>query len=243
MIVPAPLILPEHVGQYSVGAAAQTAHALAERVGDGLRNALEARGKASLVVSGGRSPVGFMEALAAQALDWAQVSVTLADERWLSPAHSDSNAGLVRKALLRGAAARASFVPLYGGEASPETGLSACIDRLSRIGMPFDVVVLGMGEDGHTASLFPESAELRGLLAPDAPLAGVVHPPHAPHPRISLSLPALLDSRSIFVLIGGQRKREVIEQACRRADPLSMPIAAVLLQQRTPVEVFCDAPD
>lgn len=238
-----PLHLPAHVGGGSYGTAVQAARALAERVGDLLRSALESRERASLVVSGGRSPVAFMEVLSQQALDWAKVYVTLADERWVPPDDPDSNAGLVRSALLQGKAATARFVALYGGEATPEAGVASCTERLSRMMRPFDVMVLGMGEDGHTASLFPESAELEGLLAPDAAPVGAVRPPHAPHARISMSLPGLLDSRVVFILISGPRKREVIERACAQANPLSKPIAAVLMQFRTPVEVFYGATD
>ena len=238
-----PLRLPEHVAGCTFATAEQAAHALADRVGDLLRGALESRGRASLVVSGGRSPVVFMEALSQQALDWAKVSVTLVDERWVPAGHPDSNAGLVASALLHDKAASAEFVSLYGGEANPEDGVASCIERLSAITRPFDVVVLGMGEDGHTASLFPESGELEGLLAPGAAPVGAVRPPHAPHARMSLSLPGLLDSRIVFLLISGARKREVIEQACAQADPLSKPIAAVLMQLRTPVEVLYGATD
>lgn len=241
MSEPAALHLPAHIRQRRFALAAQSAQALAEWVAHLLRQAIERRGHASLVVSGGRSPVAFLEALSEQSLGWEQVCVTLVDERWVPTDHPDSNAGMVRSALLRGAAAKARFVDLYGGQETPQAGLKACLERLSGIARPFDVVVLGMGEDGHTASLFAQSAELAGLLAPDALPAAVVHPPVAPHARISLSLPGLLHSRAIFLLISGRRKRVVMEQACLTADPLLMPVAAVLTQQRTPVEVFYGA--
>jgi 6-phosphogluconolactonase len=240
MAQPVRLALPAHIVQHGFEDDAALAAALAERVAEALRAALRARSRATLVVSGGRSPRAFLGALARQALDWPRVSVTLADERWLPAAHADSNAGMVRAALLREAAASADFVPLYGGEATPEAGAAACIARLARLPRPFDAVVLGMGEDGHTASLFPGSAALPGLLADSAPPAAAVQPPNAPHARMSLSLPALLDARTVFIQIGGGGKRAVIEAAAQ-ADPLQMPIAAVLRQRRTPVEVFYDA--
>ncbi len=237
------LRLPEHVGQSTHATSTAAAQALAEHVGDTVRKALDARGEASLVVSGGRSPVAFMEALASQNLDWAKVSVTLADERWVPAGHPDSNAGLVSKHLLSGQAAKGALVNLYGGEETPEAGVAGCIERLSKMPTPFDVVVLGMGEDGHTASLFPHAAELKGLLDPKAPAAGAVHPDGAPHARMSLSLPRLLDARAIYILISGPRKREVIEAAWREADPLSKPVTTVLMQQRTPVDVVYGAAD
>ena len=236
MAAPVRLALPAHVVQHGF----EDDAALAERVGEALRAALRARPRAALVVSGGRSPRAFLGVLAEQALDWPRVSVTLADERWLPPSHADSNAGMVRAALLREAAAGADFVPLYGGEATPEAGVAACIARLARLPRPFDAVVLGMGEDGHTASLFAGSAALPGLLAGTAAPVAPVQPPSAPYARMSLSLPALLDARTVFIHIGGAGKRAVIEAAAQ-ADPLRMPIAAVLRQRRTPVEVFYDA--
>lgn len=233
------LALPDHVAQHASADAAATAAALAARVGAQLRSALAGQDAATLVVSGGRSPLAFLAALSCERLPWDRVMVTLADERWLPADAADANAGLVRTALLQNEAAAATFVPLYGGEPTPEAGAAACAARLARLPRPFAAVVLGMGEDGHTASLFPGSAALPTLLAADAPAVAAVHPPAAPHPRISLGLPLLLDARTVFVQIGGPEKRAVLQRAAA-ADPLQMPIAAVLAQRHTPVEVFYD---
>jgi 6-phosphogluconolactonase len=166
--------------------------------------------------------------------------VTLADERWLPPEHPDSNAGLVQANLLQGAAAAARFVPLYGGEASPETGLEACAARLAEFPRPFDVVLLGMGEDGHFASLFPGASNLAPLLAEDGPALAAVHPPVAPHPRVSLGLSALLDAKLVLLQIQGPRKAAVIGAA---ADGADSPIAALLRQTRTALQVFFSPAD
>lgn len=238
MAVESRLTLPRHVGQNVFDDGRTMAAALADRVAAMLRHALGQRRTASLVVSGGRSPLPFLRALGQRELDWSRVSVTLADERWLPPEHPDSNAGTVQASLQQGPAAAARFVPLYGGEESPEAGLAACELRLAEVSRPFDVVVLGMGEDGHFASLFPGVAGLSGLLADSGPSLAAVNPPAAAHPRMTQSFAALLDARQLLVQIHGPRKRTVIEEAAERGDAELQPIAALLQQTRTPVQVF-----
>lgn len=230
------LKLAGYVRQEVFDDAPSMAAALADRVAGILRIALSERGEATLVVPGGRSPVAFFQALARHDLDWTRVTVTLADERWVPAEHPDSNARLVRAHLLQGPAAAARFVPLYGGEASPAAGLEACAGRLAALPRPFDVVLLGMGEDGHFASLFPGAAGLSQLLAEDGPALAEVIPPAAPHARMSLGLSALVDARQVLVQIQGPRKAEVIEAAAAGAD--EYPVASLLGQQRGPVQVF-----
>ncbi|NMG76901.1 6-phosphogluconolactonase [Aromatoleum diolicum] len=237
------LALPSHVGQSLFDDERSMAAALADRVAAMLRHALGQRRTASLVVSGGRSPLPFLRALAHRDLDWPRVSVTLADERWLPPEHPDSNAGMVQASLLQGPAAAARFVPLYGGEDSPEAGLAACELRCAELSRPFDVVVLGMGEDGHFASLFPGVPGLSSLLAENGPSLAAVNPPGASHPRMTFSHAALLDARQLLVQIHGPRKRAVIEEAAARGDADLQPIAALLQQTRTPVQVFFSPAD
>ncbi len=232
------LALPGHVGQEVFGDGRAMAGALADRVAAMLRHALGARGQASLVVSGGRSPAAFFRALAQRELDWTRVSLTLADERWVPADHPDSNARTVQANLLQGPAAQARFIPLYGGEDGPEAGLPACAERLAALPRPFDVVLLGMGEDGHFASLFPGVEGLDHLLAEEGPPLAAVHPPAAPHARMSLTLAALLDARRVVVQIHGPNKRAVIEEAAARVEPAVHPIAALLRQRRCPVQVF-----
>jgi 6-phosphogluconolactonase len=236
------LALPRHVGQAIFPDGATMSAALADRVAAMLRHTLGCRDAASLVLSGGRSPAAFLRALGQRKLDWSRVTVTLADERWVPPGHPDSNAGMVKANLLQGSAAAASFVPLYGGEEDPAAGVASCTERLRDVPRPFDVVVLGMGEDGHFASLFPGIAGLESLLAASAPasapaLAAVV-PPLAAHPRMTLTLPALLDARNVLLQINGARKRAVIEEATAHGDPLRHPVAALLQQTATPMRVF-----
>ena len=153
------LELPTGVVARSDASAEAHADALAQRVADALRQAIDSRGSATLVVSGGRSPVAFFGALAQQALDWRQVLVSLADERWVPVNHASSNEALVRRHLLRGAASEAKFLGLYRVAGSLEQAAELADAAFAEL-PPIDVLVLGMGDDGHTASLFPEGKEL-----------------------------------------------------------------------------------
>ncbi len=231
------------LNQYEFGSAVEAAGALAQAIAQHLQAAIAARGRASLVVSGGRSPVPLFEALRRCPLAWDRVWVTLADERWVEPTSSASNEKLLRDHLLLGAAAAAHFVGLKSAHVQPGQALddrSVALDALPR---PYDVVVLGMGDDGHIASLFPEAEGLVAALDPQgsARLAAIV-PPAAPHPRISQTLAALLDARQIFLLLAGAEKRARFAEALAGAAPTDLPIAAVLGQSRVPVAVYWSAP-
>jgi 6-phosphogluconolactonase len=212
---------------------------LATRIAASLAAAIGARGLASLVVSGGRSPVRLFEILRAQPLDWGHVCVALADERWVSPEDADSNERLVREVLLKDHAAPARFLGLKNGAPTPDLGAVSAWETFARVPRPFDAVVLGMGDDGHTASLFPGSPNLPRALN-QAAAAGCVGmwSPAAPHPRLSLNLTALLDSRRIMVLITGESKWRTYAAACAAGPVEDMPIRAVLRQSRTPVDVM-----
>src|SRR6202521_884649 len=177
---------------------------LATLVAGNLTAAIGARGLASLVVSGGRSPVRLFEILRTQPLDWGRVCIALADERWVAPDDAASNERLVRDVLLKDHAASARFLGLKNGAPTPDLGAVSAWETFARVPRPFDAVILGMGDDGHTASLFPGSPNLPRALNPAA-VAGCVgmRSPVAPHPRLSLNLSALLDSRRIVVLITG----------------------------------------
>jgi 6-phosphogluconolactonase len=221
------------------GSAEALADALATRVAELLREAVVRRGHASLVVSGGSTPVPFFHRLSEQELPWAAVTVTVADERWVPEHDERSNARLVREHLLRGAAAQARFVSLKTDAADPFAGESATAQRLGQVPRPFDVVVLGMGGDGHTASLFPNSEQLAFALDPDTarPCLGV-HGDKPPRERISLTAAALLDSRWIALHIGGEEKWEVLTAAAEPGDAAVYPIRAILHQQKVPVHVY-----
>ena len=213
--------------------------ALADEIAAGLRNAIAARRLASLVVSGGKSPIRMFELLRAEELDWSSVCVALADERWVDPSDPASNEKLVRDVLLKGPAAAARFLGLKNGAPTPDMGAVSAWETFARVPRPFDTVVLGMGDDGHTASLFPGSPNLPGAIDPAA-AAGCVgmRAPVAPRPRLSLNLSALLDSRRIILAINGDAKWRTYLAAGAPGPVPDMPVRAVLRQTRTPVEVM-----
>jgi 6-phosphogluconolactonase len=215
------------------------ARELAAGVAGSLTAAIGARGLASLVVSGGRSPVRLFEILRTQPLEWDRVCVALADERWVAPDDPASNERLVRDVLLKDHAASARFLGLKNGAPTPDLGAVSAWETFARVPRPFDAVILGMGDDGHTASLFPGSPNLPRALNPAA-VAGCVGmwAPVAPQPRLSLNLTALLDSRRIVVLITGESKWRTFAAACAAGPVEDMPIRALLRQSRTPVDVL-----
>ncbi|MFV4847846.1 6-phosphogluconolactonase [Edwardsiella tarda] len=224
----------------------QGAQALNEQLADDiaarLRQGIAARGQASLVVSGGRTPLGLFARLSQQALDWSRVTITLADERWVAPQDEASNERLVREHLLQGAASAARFIGLKNDAATPFVGAAASEAALAAIPRPFDVVILGMGDDGHTASLFPGAENLFPALAMDSGRVCMgMTPLTAPLDRITLTLPALLDSRQIYLHLVGDTKRQVYLQAVGGVEVNEMPIRAVLQQSRTPVDVYWTA--
>jgi 6-phosphogluconolactonase len=215
---------------------------LALHVADRLRTAIEARGQAVLAVSGGKSPIALFEQLRVQPIDWSKVHVLLVDERCVAHEHADSNTALVRQHLLQDAAAPAMLMPYF--DALPETldepALNALVKaadlRLAALPWPIDVAILGMGEDGHTASLFPDAPGLETALRSNGPMAWVI-PASAPHPRLTLTLPALLSSRELVLSIAGKAKTAVYKQALNRTDR-ALPVSLVLHQHQTPVSVW-----
>jgi len=212
---------------------------LAQQLGRSLDAAIAARGLASLVVSGGKTPVRLFEMLRAQSLDWSRVCIALADERWVDVQDAASNERLVRDVLMKDKAAGARFLGLKNAAPTPDLGAVSAWETFARVPRPFDAVVLGMGDDGHTASLFPGSPNLPSALNPGA-AAGCVGmwSPVAPHPRLSLNLTALLDSRRVVLLINGDAKWTTYAAACADGAVQDMPIRAVLRQSRTPVDVM-----
>ena len=216
------------------------ASALAERIANRLRDALTERGRAVLAVSGGSTPKPFFEKLSREVLDWANVQITLVDERWVSESDPRANAGLVRNSLLQHAASAATFVPLYTGAATPEAGIEEATARINALNLPFDVVVLGMGDDGHTASFFPGGDHLAQALDLDdtAPVLSM-RAAEAGEPRITLSLSTLLNTRSLYLLVTGEHKRQLLADArLGLGDAQHMPVRAVLTQQRVAVAVY-----
>jgi 6-phosphogluconolactonase len=217
------------------------AQALAEAVAAELKMAIVARGTALLAVSGGTTPMRFFHALAQQPLEWESVVVTLVDERWVPADDERSNERLVRANLLQGKAAAARFVPLYEpGAQRPEDALLAVTTRMILLDLPFDALVLGMGEDGHCASFFPDGDNLAEATNPNTDAVVLsMRARSAVEPRITLTLPLVLDSRAIYLHIEGERKRRILQDAQYVAESnRAFPISKVLRYTRTPLKVY-----
>ena len=224
---------------------ASAATALAERVAgelaQALAQALDRGARACLAVPGGNTPRDFLRALAAYALDWARVVVLPGDDRWVGEADPRSNGALLRDALAGTPAAAATRLALVTDAPTPEAGAEAVAERLAAaLGYPprLDVAVLGVGEDGHTASLFPGGDHLAAALAPDGP--GIVSPMRAPgaaEPRITLTLPVLAGAGALHVLAFGEAKRAALARAAERP-AAAAPIRAVAEAAARPPSVY-----
>jgi 6-phosphogluconolactonase len=201
---------------------------LAQRIASELGETLRAEGRATLSVPGGTTPGPIFDVLSGVDLDWDRVSVVLNDERWVPENHARSNTALVRARLLTGRAAGASLIPLRTDARAPEDALDALSDGL-RPYLPISVLVLGMGADMHTASLFPGADRLSDALAPTAPPLMALRAEAAGEPRITLTAPVLRAALRIHVLITGAEKRAAIERAVRLSPDIA-PIACVLDQ-------------
>ena len=208
--------------------------AAAVRLAQSLAQQLDAGNRASLVVSGGSTPLECLQILSGAKLDWPRVTILPSDERWVPPDHADSNEGMIGRQLLRGTAASAHWLPFYRPNRDPEAAAAAISDDLLSLPRPFDAVLLGMGEDGHFASLFPDYMGLQAALDPASDrLCVPVQTKGSPHPRISLTLAALADSRGILLLMFGEAKRRVFDSALNGSR--KYPVAALLSQKRAPV--------
>ncbi len=211
--------------------------AAAERIAEALGRRLDAQGEASVVVSGGTSPAGVFAELARTPLAWPDVHVILSDERWVPADHEDSNEKLVRETLLSGEAQAAKLLPVYRPGVTIEDRCSELNDELRQAPFPFACALLGMGEDGHFASLFPDADNLEeGLDVDSSELCIPVNTAASRHPRVSLTLSALSRSDEILLLMFGDRKREVYETTKQAAN--GHPVSHLLRQKRAPVHVY-----
>jgi len=212
--------------------------ALTHKITGLLKQAIAIQGQASLVVPGGSTPVALFNRLSIVPLPWSKVTVTLSDERWVEDSHTDSNAKLVKDNLLINLARKASFLPLKQSGATVSAAAQAANKQLSQ--QPtFDVTLLGMGDDGHIASLFPGSQALQSgldLASQEASIA--VTPLLSNHARISLTLARLLNSHQLILFFRGKTKRSVFRRASQDGDMLSLPVTAIIKQDRTPLTIY-----
>jgi 6-phosphogluconolactonase len=208
---------------------------LAEIVARELSEAVAARGRATLAVPGGTTPGPFLCNLSAADIPWDKVTVMLTDERFVPETSDRSNTRLIRETLLQGPAAAAGFVPFYAEADAPEEVIGALIDAVSAA-LPLDVCILGMGEDMHTASLFPGADRLEEALQPGAPVLLPMRAPGAPEPRMTLSGPALRAAGSLHLLIMGEGKKLALERALADGPVIEAPVRAVL-QAPNPITI------
>ena len=217
------------------------ADACAARLTDTLATALAETGRAVVAGSGGSTPAPIYARMAAADLDWSNIAVTLIDERYVPEHAPESNAALIRQSLLTGPAAAARLVPLFHSEVTVDRAAALATQALARDGSRLDAVLLGMGEDGHTCSMFPGSPTLKTLLTPTLRPAvyGVPHGRDGAAPgleRLSINLPYLMTARRVVLAITGPAKRAVFAREAA-GDPAVQPIAA-LIAADVPLDVL-----
>jgi 6-phosphogluconolactonase len=214
----------------------QLADALADAVAGNLKAGVASRGAASLAVSGGSTPARFFKALSERAdVPWDKVTVTLVDERWVDEASDRSNGRLVKANLLKGRAAAAKFAPLYQGGDEPDASAAGAVQR--QVPQPFDAAILGMGNDGHTASFFPGGDSLAEALTTEGPVVAI-QAPGAGEPRVTLTLKVLLASKALYLHIEGEEKVATLRLAEAEGPVEAMPVRAILRQTQTPLTIY-----
>lgn len=196
--------------------------ALADRIAGALGDFLRREGRASLCLPGGATPLPVFDILSGVDLDWGRVTVLPGDERWLPEDDPRSNGGRIRRRMLTGRAVGAAFLPLYRAGLTPQEAAPVVAADLAPL-LPLSVVLLGMGADGHVASLFPGG----GGIGADAPAVLAVPAGPAPEPRLTLSAPVLAGAMEVHLLIAGTAKRAALERAAG-LPPEAAPVRAIL---------------
>lgn len=221
--------------------AAILARQLAEDLAERMRSRLQKQAKVALAVSGGKTPIAFFQQLSQQALDWQRVLITLVDERWVAADSDSSNERLVRQYLLQNKAKNAWLVPLKTAEDNVQDGFFSCETRLQEQLTTLDYAVMGMGNDGHTASWFPHSVALDKVFNPhsNAKCCPVLDAPE--YPRMTLTWQALAQCRHLFLHFQGEEKNQVFQQAKQAEQPediRAMPVRHLLTQQQVPISIY-----
>lgn len=233
------LTLPKHLTLHQFDDRNALAEALAAEIAHQLDRSIQMHGVASLAVSGGSTPLLLFKALSQAELAWTEVTVTLVDERWVSPEDVRSNERLVKENLLIGRAAFANFVPLYLEGSSPQDAEERVGATISAMPQPLDVVVLGMGTDGHTASFFPDGDSLLTATDPFAcSSVKAINAESAGEPRMTLTLPMLTSSRFLALHVEGEDKRQALEKALQDGDVNDMPVRHILRRKDVFTNIF-----
>ncbi len=219
--------------------AAELARNLADKVAASLSTAIASRGTASIAVSGGSTPKLFFQELSTRDLDWSKVTITLVDERFVPADNPRSNHLLVATNLLQNKATAAVFQPLYQAAGSVEDAAKLATTATQAIGNPFDVAILGMGGDGHTASFFPGGNNLAVALDPKTPRGIITMDAEgAGEPRLTFTFSSLQDARLLVLHIEGESKKDVLTKAEGNGDEADMPIRAILRRAASPVDIY-----
>jgi 6-phosphogluconolactonase len=203
---------------------------VAKEVASLLDGTITARGQALLAVSGGKSPIGLFEILRTQSIAWDRVTICLVDERWVPPDHDRSNEKLVRMHLMQEKASSSKFMSVYTAGSTPfeaAQALSAMFVDSPALSSGIDVAILGMGEDGHTASWFPRSRELGDCLSSSHAYAAV-SAEEGRDPRVTMTLSAVAKAQKIILCVEGDVKRAVLSDAAGTGSVEQYPVRAVL---------------
>jgi len=222
----------------------ELAFAVANRCEYQLKTALSKNDNASFIVPGGTTPAPVFEQLSHAPLDWSKITIGLSDERWLAPDHPQSNQRLISETLRTNKAEHAKFFPMKNSCTTAFEGEANCNSEYKQFHTPFSLTMLGMGTDGHFASLFPNSKPFEQAINPNnrqtcVAIDATGCPVAGDYPkRMSLTLSAILNSELIILLITGEEKLLVIEQAIENNNPLVTPVSALVNQTKTPVEIY-----
>ncbi|WP_331774106.1 6-phosphogluconolactonase [Sulfurospirillum sp. 1612] len=203
-----------------------------------LSEAINQKGKATLMVSGGNTPKALFESLSNINIPWGRVSIGLCDERWVNPTDDASNEKLVKTHLLQHKASKANFIGMYQDMPIAEA-TDICSQKVKTHLMPFDVIILGMGDDGHTASLFPHNKKLEFAYTQELENPCIaIEPTTAPHMRMSLTKAAILSARHIYLHFEGKEKTAIFHKALEHHDEFAMPIRIILNPNTKDIKVY-----
>ena len=200
---------------------------LANQLADELAAALNTKERVTLVVSGGTTPISTFNFLSGASIDWGRVNVMLTDERWVPESNPRSNTKMLRENLLVDKAAAATLIPLYQDSETPKEALPDLSKAIGPL-LPIDILLLGMGADMHTASLFPYSDTLEDAFDEHAPILLPMHSKAAGEPRVTLTAPVLHGAMNTHIVFTGKDKNKALKTARKLNDPLRAPISAFL---------------